>query len=62
MYEFDGGHIKKALNITDPGDIQKIFFENFSEKNIDSNEDIKENFIIIFHCEFSQKRGPKMLN
>lgn len=49
-YEYKGGHIKGAINFTDPKQIEQFFF---SDK--ERIEDIMKNkTIIIFHCEFSQ--------
>lgn len=54
LYEYEGGHIENSLNFTNPFDLESMFFKGLSQiKN-------KDNYIIIFHCEFSQKRGPKM--
>lgn len=48
-YEYEGGHIKDAINCNDPAVLYQMFFE-----------EIKSRTIIIFHCEFSQNRGPQM--
>ncbi|EAX99219.1 Rhodanese-like domain containing protein [Trichomonas vaginalis G3] len=48
-YEYEGGHIKNAKNSNSPTDL----FQQFFEETIRSS-------IIIFHCEFSQSRGPTM--
>lgn len=46
-YEFDGGHIRGATNINSPLLLKELFF------------DIQRpNSLIVFHCEFSQSRGP----
>lgn len=55
FYEFEGGHIKEAINITNPFKIEDEFF-----KEIEIPKNQRDDIIIIFHCEFSQKRGPKM--
>lgn len=54
-YEFEGGHIKGALNLHQEDQVQSFLLETpiipFSpEKRI----------VIIFHCEFSSERGPRM--
>ena len=59
MYEYVGGHIESAVNVTDPVDIETMFFSAISQECFQSNVQ-RENLVIIFHCEFSQKRGPKM--
>ena len=48
-YEFEGGHIQGAVNINKPEDLTAAFFE-----------EIYQNAIIVFHCEFSVNRGPYM--
>eukprot|EP00126_Sphaerothecum_destruens_P013514 Sdes_comp23140_c0_seq1m21442 len=50
-YEYNGGHIQGALNLFREEDVTKMFF---------SNPIIGKRICIIFHCEFSSKRGPKM--
>jgi rhodanese-related sulfurtransferase len=48
-YEFDGGHILNAMNINNPSLLKDRFFHTILSKAA-----------IIFHCEFSQCRGPEM--
>lgn len=48
-YEYNGGHIQGAVNINRPEDLKDAFFE-----------EIYPNATIVFHCEFSQNRGPDM--
>ena len=50
-YEYEGGHIKGAMNLYTREMIQNTFIEQ--NKNIN-------NSILVFHCEFSSERGPKM--
>eukprot|EP00794_Sanderia_malayensis_P005545 gene5545-6230_t len=52
-YEYNGGHIKGAINIYTKEDI----IEHFLKKPLAKSE--KRN-IIIFHCEFSSKRAPSL--
>ncbi|XP_051871059.1 M-phase inducer phosphatase 1-B-like [Pristis pectinata] len=54
-YEFEGGHIKGALNLHRADDA----IDYFLKKPIISKSKDKR-LIIIFHCEFSSERGPKM--
>uniref|UniRef100_A0A914ZF79 M-phase inducer phosphatase n=1 Tax=Parascaris univalens TaxID=6257 RepID=A0A914ZF79_PARUN len=54
-YEYQGGHIKGAINIHNPEDIIEFFFPNNTEQFVDISRKIP-----IFYCEFSQKRGPTM--
>jgi M-phase inducer tyrosine phosphatase len=53
-YEYQGGHINNAINITDP-EVMKDFFL----KDRATIERLMQT-VVIFHCEFSQKRGPTM--
>nr|XP_034963946.1 M-phase inducer phosphatase 3 [Zootoca vivipara] len=54
-YEYDGGHIKGALNIPGADDL----FESFLRKPLLSPTPQKR-LILVFHCEYSSERGPKM--
>lgn len=54
-FEYNGGHIKGAVNVHDPKDIAKIFFPADENKRSYALRKIP-----IFYCEFSQKRGPGM--
>ena len=49
-YEYDGGHIAGAKNCSTEAAIQQALLQ-----------ENKRGHIIIFHCEFSMERGPKML-
>ncbi|KAK3607188.1 hypothetical protein CHS0354_007104 [Potamilus streckersoni] len=52
-YEYNGGHIKGAVNMYRREDLQELLYcprVQFGGKN----------GILIFHCEFSSERGPKM--
>jgi len=53
-YEYKGGHIRSALNITNTDELEKMFMKD------DGLVAIGERVCIIFHCEFSSQRGPKM--
>lgn len=59
LYEFEGGHIETAMNVTDPSVLENMFFNGILEGNKEDSK-LRENCIIVFHCEFSHKRGPKM--
>lgn len=52
-YEFNGGHIKNAINLFDKQELTKFFH---SKQPINANH--KQ--LIVFHCEFSIFRGPTM--
>ncbi|XP_052820204.1 M-phase inducer phosphatase 1-like [Mya arenaria] len=51
-YEFDGGHIRGAINL-----YTKDAVQNFLNETVTSSD---KNHVIVFHCEFSSERGPKM--
>ncbi|XP_021357822.1 M-phase inducer phosphatase-like [Mizuhopecten yessoensis] len=53
-YEFEGGHIQNAENRYTRDQVQQLL----QERRIDVTG--KRN-ILIFHCEFSSERGPKMM-
>ncbi|KAH9817906.1 Rhodanese-like domain-containing protein, partial [Melampsora americana] len=58
--EFEGGHIKGAKNISDSSIIdQKLFSTERIQKAIKLIKS-KKPIVLIFHCEFSAIRGPKM--
>lgn len=52
-YEFEGGHIKGAVNIYTKEMILQTFLEDSSTSSSARN-------IIIFHCEFSSERAPSL--
>ncbi|XP_010216757.1 PREDICTED: M-phase inducer phosphatase 3 [Tinamus guttatus] len=54
-YEYKGGHIKGAVNFHRQEDI----FEFFLKKPLLPSVPQKR-LILVFHCEFSSERGPKM--
>ncbi|KAJ3274492.1 cell division cycle- protein [Terramyces sp. JEL0728] len=49
-YEYQGGHIESAINITTVEEIEKRFFSKLTLKKI----------AIVFHCEYSIQRAPQM--
>jgi len=51
-YEFSAGHIRDAVNICTYDALERTFFQPVLTNSADT--------IIIFHCEFSSKRGPNM--
>ncbi|XP_050413472.1 M-phase inducer phosphatase-like [Patella vulgata] len=53
-YEFDGGHIQGAMNIFTEEGIRS-FLENQRASVICKRQ------VLVFHCEFSSKRGPKLM-
>ncbi|KAM4709033.1 M-phase inducer phosphatase 2 isoform 2-T2 [Discoglossus pictus] len=54
-YEYEGGHIRGAINLPLEQDV-----EDFLLKNPIVPRDEDKRVIIIFHCEFSSERGPRM--
>lgn len=54
-YEFEGGHIKGALNLH-----QEDQVENFLLRAPVIPSSADKRIVIIFHCEFSSERGPRM--
>ena len=53
-YEFKGGHIQGAENLYTHELVQELLV-GMSIKDQTSKRDV-----LIFHCEFSSERGPKM--
>uniref|UniRef100_A0A7E4ZSS1 protein-tyrosine-phosphatase n=1 Tax=Panagrellus redivivus TaxID=6233 RepID=A0A7E4ZSS1_PANRE len=53
-YEYRGGHVRHAINCHRPENIADVFF------NPETFDEIKTK-IPIFYCEFSQARGPNMV-
>lgn len=51
-YEFDGGHVKGAINLFEPADVEHAF--------LSEDRKINRNTVVVFHCEFSSQRAPKM--
>lgn len=54
-YEFNGGHIKGAKNLYTTEQIISEFLKNPIQP-----KDPEKRIVLIFHCEFSSERGPKM--
>ena len=53
LYEFEGGHVKDALNFTDVNQLCSYFF---NRKPLRQSKHVA----LLFHCEFSSHRAPKM--
>ncbi|TPX58550.1 hypothetical protein SpCBS45565_g07953 [Spizellomyces sp. 'palustris'] len=50
-YEYEGGHIHSARNINTKAELEKLFFTPpITDKKV----------VIVFHCEFSSHRAPRM--
>ncbi|NXB42748.1 MPIP2 phosphatase, partial [Leucopsar rothschildi] len=54
-YEYEGGHVKGAVNLPLQRDVEEFLLEQPIVPL-----DASKRAIIIFHCEFSVERGPKM--
>ncbi|NXE13254.1 MPIP1 phosphatase, partial [Lophotis ruficrista] len=53
-YEYEGGHIKGAVNLHMEEEVEEYLLK----KPIQPSEN--KRVIIVFHCEFSSERGPRM--
>ncbi|KAM6209971.1 M-phase inducer phosphatase 1 [Sarcoramphus papa] len=53
-YEYEGGHIKGAVNLHMEEEVEDYLLK----KPIQPSEN--KRVIIVFHCEFSSERGPRM--
>lgn len=60
-YEYEGGHIRGAINIFTKEHLLKNFNDDKLGKKSPKNDNIdaKRN-VLIFHCEFSSERGPSL--
>ena len=58
-YEYEGGHILNALNISSKEELETTFIHN-QHDDINQDQEYKKKKLIIFHCEFSVFRGPMM--
>lgn len=54
-YEFEGGHIKGALNLHQEDQVEEFLMKR---PILPSSED--KRVVLVFHCEFSSERGPRM--
>ncbi|KAJ3224532.1 hypothetical protein HK099_008331 [Clydaea vesicula] len=57
-YEYEGGHVKGALNLNNFDSLRKIF--EHKKNGIDGENLGDESSIIVFHCEYSLQRAPNM--
>lgn len=69
-YEYNGGHIINSLNIHTEKDLIKLFLNKEQGKcdsaglttvNDQAQTSNSTRRIIIFHCEFSSERGPRLM-
>lgn len=60
-YEYQGGHIKGAVNINTAEEIEEFFLGNSARKPaLSCSGDAARKSVLIFHCEFSCKRAPTL--
>jgi M-phase inducer tyrosine phosphatase len=58
-YEFNGGHIRGAVNLNQTADVEEFFLRTSLKKPKPSvSGDPGRKTILVFHCEFSAKRAP----
>jgi len=55
-YEYEGGHIEGALNLYLKDKLFEYLFNNPIKV-----EDANKRLIVVFHCEFSSERGPRLM-
>ena len=60
-YEYEGGHIRGAINIFTKEQLLKDYTEDKLGKKSHKTDkiNVKRN-VLIFHCEFSSERGPSL--
>ena len=54
-YEYGGGHIRGAVNCPGTGEVDRHFYFSAGRPTINGSRTA-----VVFHCEFSCKRGPLM--
>uniref|UniRef100_A0A1I8ISZ8 M-phase inducer phosphatase n=1 Tax=Macrostomum lignano TaxID=282301 RepID=A0A1I8ISZ8_9PLAT len=59
-YEFDGGHIQGAINIYKQEDLLSTIVEPAVAAAASGNAVESPRPVLIFHCEFSSERAPKL--
>lgn len=60
-YEFSGGHIRGAVNMNTAADIEGFLLGDNAPKPPPScGGDKVKKTVLIFHCEFSEKRAPTL--
>ncbi len=57
-YEYEGGHIQNAENVYEKDNLlEKLFDLETLSSQVPSDKPC----VLIFHCEFSSERGPKLM-
>lgn len=59
-YEYEAGHIEKAVNIYNMDLIQQIMLDHLVDTVPRIQLDTDKRKILVFHCEFSWERGPNL--
>ncbi|KAL3899324.1 MAG: hypothetical protein SGCHY_002126 [Lobulomycetales sp.] len=62
-YEFAGGHLAGATNVSTPSDLEALLFPrplSSSSAAMGEHRDETASVLVVLHCEFSQHRAPKM--
>jgi M-phase inducer tyrosine phosphatase len=59
-YEYAGGHIPGAININTTAGVEEALLSNSFAPRPSMSADGSKKTILIFHCEFSAKRGPTL--
>ncbi|XP_077101973.1 cell division cycle 25 homolog d [Siphateles boraxobius] len=57
-YEYQGGHIKGAVNLYTESQIQQAVHQDHPSDSLPEDEGSSPRKLIVFHCEFSSERGP----
>jgi len=59
-YEFDGGHIADAINLSSPAEVEKALLTGEGLPVPSTSEDgtAEGKTVLIFHCEYSKERAP----
>ena len=55
-YEYQAGHIKGAINVDYPQKLQQLLYDDLNM----ISQNMKKKTILVFHCEFSEVRGPRL--
>jgi len=59
-YEFEGGHIKGAINV--PKEEDEKWQKYLEDRFFSGQQSSGSTHVIILHCEFSSKRGPALFD
>lgn len=60
-YEYEGGHIRGAINIFTKEQLLQDYTENkLGTKSSKTDIVCGKRNVLIFHCEFSSERGPSL--